>query len=149
MKKNTSYGEALEHIHVMETKTNAEGRFFFKDKSIFSPTMAYDGFSEAPLFYIFAPGYEMFTGNSPQSHFDFMKRDLGNGSYRVNARQILSLVRKGKTKVYQFRLSPLKTAKKRFQNLCYTELDVDPALIPYYQTQVKNENLVYGRYGSR
>ena len=146
VRQKASDGEDLKHIDVTETRTNTEGKFSFKDKRILAPSISYTGFCEEPLFYIFSPGYEVFTGDSPLSHFDFMKTILGEGSYRIQARTILSQTMNGKTKVYTFRLSPLKTPKKRLQNLCYSELDVDSSLIPYYKTLLNNENQVYGKY---
>ncbi len=145
IKKNTRYGETTENVYTTEAQTNSEGKFFFKNKFIFAPGLSYSGFCEAPLFYIFSPGYEVFTGDSPLSHFDFMKTDLGSGSYRIKARTIMTLTGKGESKVYTFRLSPLKTYKKRRQNLCYTDVDMDPSLTPYYQTLVKNETQAYGK----
>lgn len=145
IKQTTRYGEAVECVHAMEAQTNSQGQFLFKDKFIFAPKLSYSGFCEDPLFYIFSPGYEVFTGDSPLSHFDYMKTNLGNNAYRIKARPIMSLIRKGKSKVYSFRLSPLKTLKKRRQNLCFADLDVDPSLIPYYETLVNNETKAYGR----
>lgn len=145
IKRATPYGESMEHIQTMETQTDSNGKFLFRDQLIFAPKLTYSGFCEEPLFYIFTPGYETFTGDSPLSHFDLMKTDLGKGSYRIKARQIMSVVQNRESKLYTFRLSPLKTPKKRRQNLCYTDVDVDPSLIPYYQTLVNNENQAYGR----
>ena len=146
VRKDTRYGESREHVYVTETQTNAEGKFFFRHKLLFTSRIFYSGFSPEPLVYIFSPGYEVFTGDSPLSHFDLMKTTFDKGSYRIKARSMMSITRSGAGKLYTFRLSPLKTFKKRQQNVCYTELDVDPSLIPYYQTLVSNENKAYGQY---
>ena len=143
-KHNSPKGEVTEHVFAMETRTDKEGKFLFKDKRIYFPKFSGAVFAEEPAFYIFAPGYEAFTGDTPLSHFDYMKTVLGKNTYRINARPILSIVRNGKSKIYRFRLSPLKTAKKRQQNLCYTDVDLDPTLIPYYSGLVRNETQVYG-----